>query len=69
MSAKRPSPDPGAEVVVPRVATLAVPPAAAVVVAPTPQDRALVVADEPSCGCPTSIVSVTGHLPGCPAAD
>ncbi len=22
-------------------------------------------ADEPSCGCPTSIVSVAGHLRGC----
>lgn len=61
VSATGPSPDPAAEVVVPHAAT--------VVIAPTPQDRALVVADDLSCACPPSIVSDVGHLPGCPAAD
>lgn len=80
VSATPPTPDPGTEVVVPQAATVVVPPAATVVVAPTPQDRALVVtptpqdralvvADHPSCGCPPSIVSVAGHLRGCPATD
>lgn len=53
----------------PHAATVVVPPVATVVIASTPQDRALVVTDDSLCACPSSVVSVVGHLPGCPAAD
>jgi hypothetical protein len=46
---------------------LQVPTPADLVVAPTPQDRALVVAEHLSCDCLPAAVPVVGHLDGCPS--
>ena len=45
---------------------LEVPRSAIVVVATTPQDRALVPAEQTSCSCPPAFVTLTGHAEGCP---
>jgi hypothetical protein len=46
---------------------LQVPTPSDLVVAPTPQDRALVVAEHLSCHCLPAAVPVVGHRDGCPS--
>ena len=52
-----PAPDPSTALQVPR--------SAVVVVATTPQDRALVPVEHTSCGCPPAAVTLLGHAEGC----
>ena len=45
---------------------LQVPPSADLVIAPTPQDRALVPAEHAPCACPPSLNTLPSHRDGCP---